>query len=64
MPLKETEKRQREVGKRTKIGRKVEITKAIMQLRQSEMRTSKSVGGISCSGCTISFRFLAEYSNL
>ena len=58
---KETEKRQREVGKSTKIGRKVEI---IMQLRQSEMKTSKSVGGITCSGRTFPFLFLAEYGRL
>lgn len=35
-----------------------------MQLRQSEMKTSKSVGGIMCSGRTFPFRFLAEYCRL
>ena len=35
-----------------------------MQLRQSEMKTSKSVGGITCSGRTFPFRFLAEYGRL
>lgn len=62
---KETEKKQREVEKRTKIGRKVEIMNiryhAIASIR---MKTSKSVGGITCSGRTIPFRFLAEYGRL
>lgn len=32
-----------------------------MQLRQSEMKTSKSAGGIMCSRRTFPLRFLAEY---
>lgn len=35
-----------------------------MQLRQSEMKTSKPLGGIMCSGRTFPFRFLAEYGRL
>lgn len=47
------------------MGRKVEIMNiryhAIASIRNE---TSKSVGGIMCSGRTFPFRFLAEYGRL
>ena len=60
-----TEKKKKKKKKRTKIGRKVEIMNiryhAIASIRNE---TSKSVGGITCSGRTFPFRFLAEYGRL
>ena len=60
---KET-KRSRKKDENRKKSRNNEYSLSCMQLRQSEMKTSKSVGGIMCSGRTFPFRFLAEYGRL